>query len=359
MSKLFTKLDTAPAVKVWDDAAFEALYNDPKCYNFGQALGRKAEAWKAWYSFLERNKLNVDYTVKEPHWLMWLYFQQFGGRSLEAFPLPPSIAKQFSEFKAFYEDKQAKEQKERDIAEAERRTKWRKELKRREAETDSARIAFRQFYSCEDLALVDEGKKELKDCRQFIEETPFDTTKCIVNEHWVKVERGPEKGKVLDVLVECTNFGLTYSPDDMKAINEGRKEISDCKPIVKEYPVPVITVNEERKRSYIEGINTDNWRLCLASQSFYESSDAELMRKSTESAKQQARYYLRKRGEDRHGKLSGLTTASTEAMELARKFLRRPKPKADRAPEPPALPPTAARESKVKNRPSTSEKAES
>jgi hypothetical protein len=284
-------------------------------------FGRKAETWKAWYSFLERNKLNVDYTVKEPRWLTWLYYQQFGGRSLELLGLPPSILKQFSDFKAFYDDKEAKEQKERDVAEAERRTKWRKELKRMEAESDRDRIAFRRFYSPADLDLVYEEKKELKDCRQLIEETPFDTTKCIIKPYWVKVERGPERGKLLDILVECTNFGLTYSPDDMKAINEGKKAISDCKPIVKEYPVPEITVNEERKRTYIEGINTRNWKLWVGSTPFYERSDAELMRKASESEHEQARQFITRPGEVRRGKRSGLTGVSAETMDLARKYL--------------------------------------
>ena len=192
-----------------------------------------------------------------------------------------------------------------------------------------------------------------------IEEVPFDTTSAQLELVWVWENKGKANQKLLDIRIECSNYGLTYSPEDMKAINEGRKRFKDCRPFVKEYPVPIITVDEERKRKYINAYNLAKVKPMFPRVDFYARSDADLLKKAHEAAREQARRLLRKPGETRSRGPSAYMKESGQSLDLARKYLQRPSPRPGQEPQPPPLPPTAARESKVKNRPSTNEKAQS
>jgi hypothetical protein len=255
MSKLFNKLTISQVPKVWTDGDFEAIFNDPKCYDFWKALGRDQAMWVAWSSFLERTKLQVDYTTTKSCWFKWVYHHRRDGYPLKLLHLAPVVEKQCLEFIAFYEAKLAEEDRQRELAEDERIRDWQKSKQRVKAEADPSRVAFRWVIRDDEMALFAAGKKEAKDLKRILEETPFDTWKAQIEENYVYDKKTPDK-QVVDVIVDCTNYGLTYTPEDIQAVNEGKRKIQQCKPIVKAYPTPVVTIDEKAKMKYIALANT-------------------------------------------------------------------------------------------------------
>ncbi len=170
-----------------------------------------------------------------------------------------------------------------------------------------------------------------------------------MEERWIWDDERPEDRKLVDITVECTNYGLTYTAEDMKAINEGRKKLEDCWAMVKEYPVPVITVDEDLKRKYIDAYNSAREKWTVRPICIYERSDAELLKKRQEAEYQDPRQYLRRPGEDRASGASTSGSMSSKSTDLPRRFLKRPTPRAAEKPALPSLPPTEAQESKVKD----------
>jgi hypothetical protein len=158
------------------------------------------------------------------------------------------------------------------LEEDERIKAWKKRWMRVKAESDPARVAYRYYIPDEESFLVMAGKKEAKDRKWILEETPFDTWKAQIEMHYVYEKKGTPEEKVVDVIVECTNYGLTYSPEDIQAVNEGKKKIQQCKPIVKEYPLPIITIDEEAKKKYIALCNAKGSACFVVPPSIYELS---------------------------------------------------------------------------------------
>jgi len=256
MSTLFNKLAATTRPKVWTDANFEVIFNDSKCYDFWKALGREQTTWKAWSSFLERTKLGVDYTTTTSCWFKWVYWHKRNGFKLTTLHLTGAVEKQCEDFITFFTAKLAEEDRQRELERQKRRAEWRKEKRRIEARTDPDRVAFRYYIPDEEIPLIIDGKKTTKDCKWIIEETPFDTRKAQVDGEYIYGKDENGKKIVTDIVVECSNYGLTYTAEDMQAINDGTKKLEQCKPIVKEYPVPVITMIEEGKRKQIELLNS-------------------------------------------------------------------------------------------------------
>ena len=112
---------------------------------------------------------------------------------------------------------------------------------------------------------------QAKELKRILEETPFDTYKAQIEENYVYDKKTPDR-QVVDVIVECTNYGLTYTPEDMQAVNEGKKKIQQCKPIVKAYPVPVVTIDEEAKKKYIALANIKGSAAFVVPPQYYELS---------------------------------------------------------------------------------------
>jgi hypothetical protein len=272
MSTLFNKLTISSAPKVWADADFEAIFNDPKCYDFWKALGREQTTWAAWSSFLERTKLQVDYTTTKSPWFKWVYHHKRNGYPLKTLHLAPVVEKQCSEFITFYEAQLAKEARQRQLEEEERIKVWQKRKKQINAETDPNRVAYRLVIPAEELSLYLDRKKEVKDLKRIIEEVPFDTWKAQIEERYIYEKNGTPEGRVVDIVVECTNYGLTYTPEDIQAVKEGKKKVEQCKPIVKEYPCPVITVNEEAKKKTLEQMNAKGSGRSVVRPQLYERS---------------------------------------------------------------------------------------
>jgi hypothetical protein len=340
MSKLFNLLNCTPARKVWTDEAFEALYNNPKCYDFFKELGKDKDTWAAWSSFLERKKLDDDYKTSKTCWFRWLYWHLRNGGNLKGLYLSAAVQKQAADFLAFYEIQRAKEEQEKAIRAAREREEWRKKKKKLKAGQDAGRIAYQWTLIPEDLALWEARKKEWKDVKRMIQETPFDTTKAEIEQLFVWEREGTPEHKLLDVVVECTNYGLTFTPEDIQAINEGRKTIEECQPIIKEYPMPVITVNEEAKRKFIDYYNRDLKSQVTVPPVFYERSDKELVDR-LEATRKKAGDLLRRPGQ---GHLSISRLASGGTKDMARCFLRRPEPE----PPPPPTDPQRTDEGRPK-----------
>jgi hypothetical protein len=271
MSNLFSKLTISSTPKVWTDGEFEAIFNDPKCYDFWKALGRDQATWAAWSSFLERTKLNVDYTTTKSCWFKWVYHHKRNGFPVKNLHLAPAVEKQCLDFIVYYEAKLAEEDKQRELEEEERIKAWEKRRMRVKAESDPARVAFRWIIPDDEMALFAAGKKEAKDLKRILEETPFDTWKAHIELRYLYDKKTPDK-QVVDVIVECTNYGLTYTPEDIQAVNEGKKKLEQCKPIVKAYPLPIITIDEEAKKKYMALANTKGSAAFVVPPSFYELS---------------------------------------------------------------------------------------
>lgn len=339
MSKLFTKLQLTSAPKVWTDADFEELFNRPKCCDFFKELGYNKDTWIAWSSFLERTKLNYDYRKSTPCWFRWLYWKLKDRVTLNGLYLSAPVQKQVNDFLAFYEVQLAKEEKERNIRTEREREEWRQRRRKHNAETDPSRQAYKCTHHQEDYALWEAGKRDWKDVRIVWQETPFDTTRAQIELHYVWEREGTPEQKLLDILVECTNYGRTYTAEDLKAINEGKKKVEQCKPIIKEYPTPVITIDEVAKRNFIEKQNASGKRWLTADPDFYRRSDEALLkalRMQMAPTVEDARRFLRKPGEPR--KIGG-GAGSGPQMDLARKYLKRPESKSIK-PDPPPLPDT-------------------
>jgi hypothetical protein len=256
MSKLFNKLTSSSAPKVWTDGDFEAIFNDTKCYDFWKPLGRDQATWAAWSSFLERTKSQVDYTTTKSCWFKWVYHHKRNGYPVKTLHLAPAVEKQCLDFIVYYEAKLAEEDKQRELEKEERIKDWQKRKMRVKAESDPSRVAFRWVIPDDEMALFAAQKKEAKDLKRILEETPFDTFKSQIEENYVYDKKTPDK-QVVDVIVECTNYGVTYTPEDIQAVNEGKKKIQQCNPIVKEYPVPVVTIDEEAKKQRIALANSE------------------------------------------------------------------------------------------------------
>jgi hypothetical protein len=343
MSKLFTKLKLAP--KVWTDDDFEELFNRPKVFDFFKELGRKEETWAAWSSFLERKKLDCDYKTSTPCWFHWVYWHVRDGGSFKGLYLSVPVQKQIAEYLAFNEVRLAKQEKERILATERQREEWRKRKRKAEAEHDRNRVAYRWFIPDEDIKAFGDRKKDYKDLRRLIEETPFGTTSAQVDQHYVWEKEGTPEQKLVDVFIECSNYGLTYSPEDMQAINAGKKDIKKCQPIVKAYPVPVITVNEEVKRQFIDQYNAAKVKYNVPVPEFFERSDQKLRdQRQREYKPPDVRRYLRKPGTPRQigGGQAVPSDASSEAgqvLDLARRYLKKPKAEAPKPQPPPPVPP--------------------
>ena len=120
MSTLFSKLTISSGPKVWTDADFETIFNNPKCYDFWKALGREEATWVAWSSFLERTKLQVDFATTKSCWFRWVYHHKRNGFSLKLLHLAPAVEKQCADFIAFHDTQLAEEAKQRALEEEER-----------------------------------------------------------------------------------------------------------------------------------------------------------------------------------------------------------------------------------------------
>jgi hypothetical protein len=209
MSNLFNKLTISPAPKVWTDVDFETIFNEPKCYDFWKALGHDQATWAAWSSFLERTKLQVDYTTKTSCWFKWVYHQKRNGYPLQLLHLAPAVEKQCLAFIGFYETTLAEKAKQRELEEPQQRKDWEKRKNRIQAETDPNRVAYRWAIPDDEMAMYAARKKEAKDLKRILEETPFDTTKSQVEEQYIYDKKGTPEEQVVDIIVKCTNYGLT------------------------------------------------------------------------------------------------------------------------------------------------------
>ncbi len=294
MSTIFSLLKCTQPAKVWNDETFEALYNNQKCYDFFDELSRDKAPWILWSDFIERKKLAIDFKVEPaPNWLKWLHHNYADPSYIGCLGMSPAVINQFAKFKEYYDAKLAEEDRLRWLEEQKRRNDWQLRKMEIDAANDSSRIAHQFTLSDEDLRLLAENKKDAASCKHIVKEVPFDTTKAEIKviDQFDKPENDRSR-KVVDLLVICTNFGVTYSAEDIAAINTGRKRREKCKTIVKAFPVPEITIDEEAKKAMIHWLNDSNRSLKADLKCFYARSDQALISKA-QSAKP-ARMYMRR-----------------------------------------------------------------
>lgn len=280
MSTLFNSLNSISAAKTWNDEAFEALFNDPKCFDFLKALGPDPKTWQAWYDFLERKKLDIDFKTCPSRWFGWIFWLPPRLARCIHQQLSPAQKKQFQAYKAYREAKEAAEKSARKAKELEHSEAWRKERKRLAVleNVDSTKLAFSSSYAKEDMALVNAGKKDLNDCRKIYIETPPETTDAHIEIHCIYEEESAEH-KLVDLKVECTNYRPSLSQEDFAALNAGTKTEADCHLIAKAYPTPTITVDEAIKQKLIDAYNTNDWeKVKKLEAKLYTRSDAEAMK---------------------------------------------------------------------------------
>jgi hypothetical protein len=128
MNSAFTKLTAVTNPGPWTDQKFAVMAEPKNFVDYVSIFEGDKNIWAAWCSYLERHKLNEDYTLKQPPWLTWLYGYE-KHYSLEKVLLSPAVQAHYEKFRAFYKARCEEEEKQRKAAELAQREARRLEVK--------------------------------------------------------------------------------------------------------------------------------------------------------------------------------------------------------------------------------------